>query len=50
MTGKVTVLVFRVCGKWMFEMTKAEQAARANTLYESEEGVVLGIEAGIADV
>lgn len=50
MTGEVTVLVFRVYGKWMFEMTKAEQAERANTLYESEEGVVLGVEAGIADV
>ena len=33
-----------------FEMTKAEQVARANTPYESEEGVVLGVEAGIADV
>jgi len=34
----------------VLEMTKAEQIERANTLYESEEGVVLGTEAGIADV
>jgi len=31
-------------------MTKAEQVARANTPYESEEGVVLEVEAGIADI
>jgi hypothetical protein len=29
---------------------QAEQAERANTLYESEEGVVLGGQARIADI